>query len=242
MPGNEKLQNLPEDWERALAVVAHPDDLEFGTASAVARWTSQGKQVAYLIATKGEAGIDTIEPAKAGPLRVQEENNSARIVGVQTVEFLDHSDGVIEGGLALRRDIALAIRKHRPDVLISMSFESSGESEALTGADHRVVGLAAVDAARDAGNRWVFPDQLKDGLQPWNGIRMICLAASDKPTHGVDVTDFIDKGVASLRAHRVYLENLSRKVDPDTMLRGEAEARGKLLNCRYAQVFQVFSP
>ena len=64
MTVNEKLQYLPEDWERALVVVAHPDDVEYGTASAVARWTSQGKQVVYLLATKGEAGIDSIEPTK----------------------------------------------------------------------------------------------------------------------------------------------------------------------------------
>ena len=242
MPGNKKLRHLPEDWERALAVVAHPDDVEFGTASAVARWTSQGKQVAYLIATKGEAGIDSIEPAKVGPLRVQEEINSAQIVGVSTVEFLDHPDGVIEGGLPLRRDIALAIRTHRPDVLITMSFESSDWSEAPVTADHRVVGLAAVDAARDAGNRWVFPEQLAEGLQPWNGIRMVCLAGSVRATHGVDVTVFIDKGIASLRAHGVYLENLSQRIDPDTMLRTEAQSTGKLLGCRYAKAFEVFSP
>ena len=242
MPGNQKLQHLPEDWERALAVVAHPDDLEFGTASAVARWNSQGKQVAYLIATKGEAGIDSIEPAKVGPWRVIEETNSAQIVGVNTVEFLDYPDGVIEGSLPLRRDIALAIRKHRPDVLITMSFESSGELGAPTSADHRIVGLAAVDAARDAGNRWVFPEQLGAGLEPWIGIRMVCVAASDRATHGVDVTDFIGKGVASLRAHSVYLDNLSPKIDADVMLRARAEERGKLLGCRYAQAFQVFSP
>jgi len=58
-----------------------------------------------------------------GPLRVQEETNSARVVGVDNVEFLDHQDGVIEGGLPLRRDIALAIRRHRPDVVITMSYE-----------------------------------------------------------------------------------------------------------------------
>ena len=242
MPSNAKLQHLPEDWDRALAVVAHPDDLEFGTASAVARWTSQGKQVVYLIATKGEAGIDSIEPAKVGPLRVQEEINSARIVGVNTVEFLDHPDGVIEESLTLRREIALAIRKYRPDVLITMSSESGGGSKAPVTADHRIVGLAAIDAARDAGNRWVFPEQLRDGLQPWSGIHMICVDAADRATHGVDVTDFIDKGVASLRAHRVYLENLSQKIDPDTMLRSGAESIGKLLGCRYAEAFQVFLP
>ncbi len=61
-----KLLTLPEDWERALAVVAHPDDLEYGAASAIARWTSQGKKVSYLVVTRGEAGIDSMPPAEVG--------------------------------------------------------------------------------------------------------------------------------------------------------------------------------
>lgn len=240
MQQNPRLKPLSEDWGRALAVVAHPDDLEFGTSSAVARWTSQGKQVAYLIVTKGEAGIDSLPPGKTGPIRVEEERNSARTVGVHAVEFLDHPDGVVEGGLPLRRDIAKVIRQRRPDVLITMNFESGQQEGAPVSADHRVVGLAAVDAARDAGNRWVFPEQLDEGLAPWNGIQMVCVAGTSTPTHGVDVSDFIEQGIASLHEHRVYLEHLSQQLDPSTMLRTRAEARGKLLGCRYAVAFQVF--
>src|SRR5688572_12762254 len=69
----EQLEPLPEDWDRALAVVAHPDDLEYGGAAAIARWTSQGKHVAYLLASRGEAGIDTMEPAKAAEVRTAEQ-------------------------------------------------------------------------------------------------------------------------------------------------------------------------
>ncbi len=79
---------MPEDWSRAVAVVAHPDDLEYGAASAVARWTDQGKQVAYVLVTSGEAGIDGIDPAVAGPLREEEERRSAALVGAGPVEFL----------------------------------------------------------------------------------------------------------------------------------------------------------
>jgi LmbE family N-acetylglucosaminyl deacetylase len=107
-----QLTPLPEDWHTALAVVAHPDDLEYGAASAVARWTSQGKQVSYLLVTRGEAGIDAMDPAQVGPLREAEERRSARAVGVHGVEFLDYRDGMIEYGLPLRRDIARAIRRH----------------------------------------------------------------------------------------------------------------------------------
>ena len=101
-----RLQALPETWQRALAVVAHPDDLEYGAANAIARWTSQGKEITYLLITRGEAGIDSMTPEEAAPLREEEERASARVVGVDVVEFLDHKDGVIEYGLPLRRDIS----------------------------------------------------------------------------------------------------------------------------------------
>src|SRR3712207_3000273 len=123
------LPALPENWERALIVVAHPDDIEYGTASAVARWTAQGKQVTYLLATRGEAGIDGLHPDQAAPLREAEERAGAREVGVDVVEFLDHRDGVVEGGLGLRRDIARAIRRHRPAVILSGDRKSVVEGK-----------------------------------------------------------------------------------------------------------------
>src|SRR6187397_134591 len=97
------LPTVPEDWDTALAVVAHPDDIEYGAASAVARWTDQGKSISYLLASRGEAGIDGIDPRDAAPLREAEERAGARVVGVETVEFLDHRDGVIQNDLELRR-------------------------------------------------------------------------------------------------------------------------------------------
>lgn len=60
-PTISQLQPMPDDWRRALAVVAHPDDLEYGCAAAVAAWTDAGREVSYVLATRGEAGIDTLE-------------------------------------------------------------------------------------------------------------------------------------------------------------------------------------
>ena len=99
------LPPLPEDWHAALAVVAHPDDMEYGAANAVARWTGQGKSVAYMLVTRGEAGIDTLPPEEVRMLREAEERASAAVVGVTSVEFLGHADGVVEYGLPLRRDV-----------------------------------------------------------------------------------------------------------------------------------------
>src|SRR5215212_6581683 len=117
------LAPLSEDWQRALAIVAHPDDLEYGASGAVAHWTNAGKQVAYVLVTRGEAGMDTIPPEQAAPLREAEERESARLVGVDTVEFLGHADGMVEYGLALRRDLTRAIRRHHPEVLLTIGFD-----------------------------------------------------------------------------------------------------------------------
>jgi LmbE family N-acetylglucosaminyl deacetylase len=233
------LTPLPEDWDRALAIVAHPDDLEYGAASAVARWTDQGKWVGYVLATSGEAGIDGMHPDEAGPLRQDEERAGAAHVGVDTVEFLDHRDGVIEGGLGLRRDLARAIRRHRPDVLILANFELRWGFGGLNMADHRVVGLDALDAARDAGIRWVFPELLDDGLEPWSGLRFAAVNAAPQPTHYVDVTATLDRGVASLREHRVYLDGLGYDMDPDDFLRGNATTTGDECGVLYAVEFEV---
>jgi len=241
-PG-EQLQPLPEDWGRGLAIVAHPDDLEYGAASAIARWTSQGKEIAYVLATAGEAGIDGMLPSEAGPLRRTEEERSAAVVGVRTVEFLDHHDGILEYGLALRRDLARSIRRHRPDVLILMNYAERWPWGGLNMSDHRVVGLAAIDAARDAGNRWVFPELLDEGLEPWSGASRAFVGAAPGAAHAVDVSETLDRGIASLREHRAYLAGLGAgaMTNPDAFLRGTAEQAGERFGGRAAVPFELVS-
>ena len=234
------LQPLDEDWSAALAVVAHPDDLEYGAASAISKWTSEGKRVVYLLATRGEAGIDGMDPEQTASVRVQEEIAGAAVVGVDTVEFLDHTDGIVEYGPALRRDIARAIRAHKPDVVITTNFDPRFSQGLANQADHRAVGLAALDASRDAGNRWIFPELLDEGLEPWNGVKALFVNASPNATHAVDVGDHIYKGVESLEKHEKYIEGLSSDVDPEMMLTMNANATGIEFGCDYAVSFEVF--
>jgi LmbE family N-acetylglucosaminyl deacetylase len=234
----EQLEPLPEDWDRALAVVAHPDDLEYGGAAAIARWTSQGKHVAYLLASRGEAGIDTMEPAKAAELRSAEQIDSAGVVGVTDVTFLDHPDGTITYGLDLRRDIAGVIRRQRPDVVLAINHRDTFGGVFPNMADHRAVGQATIDAVRDAGNRWVFPELRESGLEPWGGVRHLAIMASPLATHAVDVTDTFDLGVESLRRHAAYLEALGSP-DPAQFLRQRAEATAARFGGRLAVTFEL---
>ena len=234
---NPTLDVLPEDWERAIAVVAHPDDLEYGAAAAVARWTRQNKDVRYVLATRGEAGIDSIPPEKAAPLRTKEQEASAATVGVSVVEFLDHPDGLVMNSLDLRRDLAAAIRRHRPDVIIASNYRLRwGPTGPWNHVDHRELGAALPDAVRDAANRWLFTD----AGEPWAGVRWIAYGSSTAPTHAVDVTDSFDAGVASLQCHRTYIEALGDPdFDPDSFLRANAEAAGVSLGVELAVTFEL---
>jgi LmbE family N-acetylglucosaminyl deacetylase len=228
---------MPEDWDRAVAVVAHPDDLEYGAAAAVARWTNQGKHVAYVIVSSGEAGIAGQDPAVVGPLREEEERRSAAVVGVSEVLFLGHTDGLIEYGVPLRRDLARALRQLQPDVVITMSFDLTwGEEGPVNHSDHRAVGLAVLDACRDAANEWVFAEL----ALPRTQIKDAYVVATGNPSHFVDVTASMDAGVASLREHRAYLEGLGRDFDPDEFLRNMAGYVGMAAGCDYAVGLQHY--
>ena len=231
------MQPMPEDWNRAVAVVAHPDDLEYGAASAVARWTGQGKEVAYLLATRGEAGIAGVHPDQVGPLRVAEEQRGAAEVGVSQVEFLDHQDGLVEYGIALRRDLAASFRNARPEVVITMSFDLTWREDGpVNHADHRATGLAVLDACRDAANEWVFPE----AGPRCDTIRDAYVAGLGNPTHFVDVTATIDAGVASLRQHQAYIDGLGRDFDPDQFLKDMAGFIGLGAGCEYAMAFHRY--
>ncbi|MGW1766809.1 PIG-L deacetylase family protein [Streptomyces sp. NPDC002073] len=243
----DQLEPMPADWQRALAVVAHPDDLEYGCAAAIADWTDAGREVVYVLATRGEAGIDTIDPDACAPLREEEQRASAAVAGVGTVEFLDHRDGVIEYGLDLRRDIAAAIRRHRPELVVTLNHRDTwgpGPGGGWNTPDHRAVGRATLDAAGDAGNRWIFPELTERGLEPWNGVRWVAIANSPTPTHASEVTaGGLERAVQSLLAHRAYIEVLTDQ-DPEeycrTFLTGNVERTAARFGGRPAVPFELF--
>lgn len=233
----QRLESLPEDWQRAIAVVAHPDDLEYGASAAIARWTGQGKDIRYVLATRGEAGIDSIPPEQAASLRTREQQASAAAVGVSVVEFLDHQDGLVVNGIPLRRDLAETIRRHRPEVIIASNYRLRwGDTGPWNHIDHRELGAALPDAVRDAANRWLFTES----GEPWAGVEWIAFASSTAPTHATDVTESFSAGVASLECHRTYIEALGDpEFDPDGFLRSAAEGAGQTLGVELAVTFEL---
>ena len=237
-----QLKPLPEDWETALAIVAHPDDMEYGMSAAVARWTAQGKTVNYLLVTRGEAGIDTMSPEETIRVRAAEQRAACDAVGASALEYLDHPDGTIHDVMRLRRDIAAAVRRHRPDVVLTSTPRDFFPGGMYNMADHRIVGYAVLDGVRDAANRWVFTDLTgPDGaiLAPWGGVRFTALGGSTEPSHAVDVSDTLDAAVASLRAHEAYLAALDWHPDPDQMIRSFAEHAAPRFGGVPAMAFEV---
>lgn len=238
--GPPSLRPLTEDWNRGLCIVAHPDDLEFGAAAAIARWTGQGKDLRYAMVTSGEAGIDAIGPERSKQIREDEQCASARLVGVDQVEFLGQPDGILEYGIPLRKTICATIRRHQPEIVITGNFRSTFGPGALNQADHIATGRAVLDAIRDAGNRWVFHDQLTEGTEPWNGVRQLWASGSPDAEHAVDITETFEAGVASLSEHRAYLDGLNFEIDPEEMLEGFGRAAGSRFGTRYAAAFEMY--
>jgi LmbE family N-acetylglucosaminyl deacetylase len=239
VPDQMLLPSLPdEDFRKVLCVVAHPDDVEYGTSSAVAKWTSQGVEVAYLLLTRGEAGMPN-PPEETARIRRAEQEAACAEVGVTALEILEHPDGVLQPTLDLRRDIARAIRRHKPDVVVTGSWEVEFIA-GLNQADHRVAGMACLDAIRDADNPWVFPELVEEGLEKWR-VRWLLVAGHSQPTHGVDVTgEPLARGVASLEAHKDYLGAIEGHPAPSMMIPMVAAMGGQRLGVEHAALFRAW--
>ncbi len=237
---SERLEPLPDgDFRRVLCVVAHPDDMEYGTSAVVAHWTRNGTDVAYLLLTSGSAGMQRA-PSEAGPLRVREQRAACDAVGVRGLTVLDYDDGVLEPTLELRRDIARVIRRFRPDAVLTMSWEIE-VPWGLNQADHRVAGLATVDAVADAGNRWIFPEVVEDEeLPPW-GVTWLLVSGTAKPTHVVEVTgEDVAASVTSLESHRAYLADLPDHPAPADFIPDMLHSMGSKLGVDAAVALRAY--
>ena len=224
---------------RVLCVVAHPDDVEYGASAVVARWVARGAQAAYLLLTAGEAGIEGMDPDETRRVRADEQRRACDAVGVEELEILDHPDGTLVYGLDLRHDVARAVRRFRPDTVVTMTWELE-TPWGLNQADHRAAGVAAIDGVRDADNTWIFRDLADAGLAKW-GVDRIVVMGHPAPTHGVDVSgEPLERVIRSLEAHEQYLAALPWHPAPRDMLGDMTAAQGQALGVPNAVLFKVY--
>jgi LmbE family N-acetylglucosaminyl deacetylase len=196
---------------RALVVMAHPDDAEFGCAGTIAAWVRDGWHVTYVVCTDAAAGgpdeaID-VSPAARGvitAMRKDEQRAACAVLGVADVIFLDEPDGVLQPTLALRRTLVRIYRQVRPQRLVCQSPIPTFEPVYAIGRhhpDHLAAGTAAIAAMYPASqNPWDFPELLDEGFMP-HKIRELYLMGAPNPNHAVDIAATLEQKLAALAAH-----------------------------------------
>jgi LmbE family N-acetylglucosaminyl deacetylase len=224
---------------RALVIVAHPDDADFGVAATVATWVRAGTVARMVCCTSGDAGADDArtDPLELARRREDEQRAAAAVVGYEGVDFLHRPDGALDNDLALREQLVRIIREFKPDAVLSMDpTVIIHERGFVQHVDHRMAGLAAVDAVYPASrNAMAFPHLVLDeGLEP-HTVTDLYLFFTDRPNAWVDVTDAIEVKIAALREH---VSQLRKPEELEDSLRNWSAEAGKQIGVGAAEAFR----
>jgi LmbE family N-acetylglucosaminyl deacetylase len=224
----------------ALVVVAHPDDIEFGCAGTVARWADEGAEVTYALLTNGAAGSSDprMTRERLTGLREAEQRAAAKVLGVERVEFLGYEDGLLQPTLEVRREIVRLIRRVRPEVVVTTDPTTRYFSDAyINHPDHRAAGEATLDAVIPGSDtRLAYPELLDEGLEPVK-LTGVWLTMNDKPNLVVDIGDYIERKLESLRCHASQLDDEPQGAD---FVYNLAEWVAAEQPFRYGEAFRVF--
>ena len=225
------------DFRRILVVVAHPDDAEFGCAGSVASWVADGCEVFYCLMTSGNRGSDDpgMAPDRLAVIRQEEQRAAARVLGVKDIAFLGYPDGELEDTRDARRDVVRAIRRFRPDRVVTQNpFPSLSPYSGHR--DHRHAGRLALDAVYPyARDRLHFPEVAAEGLLP-HKVRQVYLMGHDEPDTFVEITGTMDTKLAALRCHASQLKDFAAV---EARVRERAADLGKTPGYTYAEGFRA---
>ena len=226
--------------ESAMAIVAHPDDIEFGCAGTMARWARGGARICYVICTSGDVGIadPSITREEAGQIREAEQREAARIAGADEVVFLREPDGMLQATIELRKKLVREIRRFRPEVVVctdpSVLFT---RQTYINHPDHRAAGTAALDAVFPAaGQPHLFQELEAEGLQAFKPCKVYVMSWNEA-TDFVNIEETIDIKVAALRAHKSQMKDW----DPEKPIKEWAAERAKGKEMAYAEAYRVIT-
>ncbi len=222
-----------------MVIAAHPDDADFGPAATAARWIDEGSEGWLVCCTSGDAGADDpdTDPLELAATREREQRDAAAIVGYAGLTFLHQPDGALANDLVLREHLVREIRTFRPDAVFATDPEALFHGDrGVNHIDHRVAGMAAVDAVYPAArNAMAFPWLARDGLAP-HRVRRLYLFWSNHPNARVDVSSTIDRKIAALRAHVTQIR------EPDGLeprIRAWAAEEGEAIAATGGEAFRV---
>lgn len=212
----------------ALAVGAHPDDVEFGAGATLAKWAAAGCVVHHLICTDGSKGTwnPKADLAVLIEQRHREQSEAARRLsgaGAGMVLFLDRVDGELDSDLATRGEVVAVIRELRPDVVLGHDPWKRYRLHP----DHRQAGLLLCDGVVAARDPHFFPEQ---GLAAHRPTALLLFEA-DEPDHVEDVGGdggrYIERKLDALEAHASQFESTMKAADDRQLaaFRGRIAAR-----------------
>jgi LmbE family N-acetylglucosaminyl deacetylase len=225
--------------QRVLVVTAHPDDAEFGAGGTVARLVREGLQVSYCVVTSGDKGSSdrSMSPERLARIREEEQRNAARVLGVETVDFLGFPDCEVEDTRESRRAVTAAIRRHRPDRLIIQNPHRT-KNLGASHRDHRTVAGIALDCVYPlARDHMAFPELLAQGLEP-HKVREIYLMWWENPELVVDISETMDLKIKALACHASQFRDFAA-VEKRVRERGAELGRAK--GYAYAESFDVIA-
>ncbi|MCC7021048.1 MAG: PIG-L family deacetylase [Ardenticatenales bacterium] len=238
--------------QRAMVIVAHPDDAEFSCSGTIARWVQAGCEVCYVLCTSGDVGIaeEGMTRARAIRIREAEQRAAAAEVGVTEVIFLREPDGMLEATMLLRKRLVREIRRFRPEVVIAgdpyLVFTPGGW---INHPDHRAAALAAVDAIfPSSGQPHLFEELAGEGLRPHKIRKLYVIGFGDGDVYS-DITGTIDRKIAALQAHPSQLGTWTDLADRIREWSGGAAKRAKeahpddaqIQAMDHAEAFRVFT-
>lgn len=237
------VKTEPEGWETPqtiLVVLAHPDDPEFFCGGTLSRWAAQGHTIHYCLLTRGDKGVreEAADPHVLASTREVEQRGAADVIGVKDLVFLDFEDGYLVPDLNARRKVTRAIRKFKPDIVMSCDPTYIFGEANINHPDHRAAGQIVVDAVFPAaGNPLYFPDLItEDGLEP-HSIRELWLSVTGSPNVTIDVTTTWEQKIRALHCHVTQIADMNAL---DERMRGRHTPDSTLDAPRYEEKFRRF--
>lgn len=220
--------------KKVMAIAAHADDVEFSCSGTMAKLADEGKELTYVILSAGEKGNKKEIPEdEIVKVRKEEQRKAAEIIGVKNVIFLDIEDGTIKNDEKLRRELVRLIRTYKPNAIFTFDPNCNLENFYSYHSDHRETAIAVFDAASPrAGNKYYYP---KLTLEP-HRIEVFYFFASDRPNEFVDITDFIDLKIKSLRCFESQM--MFDKEQLEKFVKKRADEFGNKINVKYAEAFR----
>ncbi|MFQ5575594.1 MAG: PIG-L deacetylase family protein [Anaerolineae bacterium] len=212
--------------QRAMIIMAHPDDPEFFSGGTIALWAKNGAEIAYLILTSGNKGSSdpAMTPERLAETRKNEQQNAADVLGVTRLTFFDEPDGELMPALKIRQKVVKELRRFQPDAVIAPDPTRYFYGNTyINHPDHRAAGEIALGALFPAtGNRMYHPELLSQGLEP-HTVPHIFLVNPVEPNLWVDISAVFELKLKAILCHQSQIQ------DPDNLAQ-RLKARSKAID------------